>query len=463
MLLEALEAHEVDRFLEPGRRIVDGDAALQGEPGEGARLEAVRGRHLAGLVGEAGPECREDGLGACRRQALFRCTPFAPYRCKPVSVRGGITIKQCAVTARINKAAVIVLMAASGCFVPADSAVIGPVDRIFSRIGASDDLAGGRSTFMVEMEETANILHNATAQSLVLMDEIGRGTSTFDGLSLAWACAVELASRIHAYTLFATHYFELTTLPEEQPSIANVHLDATEHGDSIVFLHSVKPGPANQSYGLQVAQLAGVPRPVISRARRRLQELEEAAVEQASTNQLSLFASDPCKKTVSDPLREALEAMLGDAPRERLTRHGWHLANPMNVACDPFSYRDYLQASKGEFSVAKHGYVVSHSGWFSERSACYLASGRPVVLEDTGFTDWLDSGRGLLAFRRLDEAVEALRLYVEEGERASWWTLEIDPAAEALRERAEYPALLAAIKADIAQQRARLMEMKLTP
>ncbi|MEJ2322061.1 MAG: DNA mismatch repair protein MutS, partial [Gammaproteobacteria bacterium] len=224
----------------------------------------------------------------------------------------------------MRQAAVIVLMAASGSFVPADSAVIGPVDRIFSRIGASDDLAGGRSTFMVEMEETANILHNATAQSLVLMDEIGRGTSTFDGLSLAWACALELASRIHAYTLFATHYFELTTLPEEQPSIANVHLDATEHGDSIVFLHSVKPGPANQSYGLQVAQLAGVPRPVIRRARKRLQELEQAAVEHASTNQLSLFASNPCnetaRETASDPLREAFETIDPDSltPREAL-------------------------------------------------------------------------------------------------------------------------------------------------
>ena len=220
----------------------------------------------------------------------------------------------------MRQAAVIVLMAASGSFVPAESAQIGPVDRIFSRIGASDDLAGGRSTFMVEMEETANILHNATEHSLVLMDEIGRGTSTFDGLSLAWACALELASRIHAFTLFATHYFELTTLPDEQPAIANVHLDATEHGDSIVFLHSVKPGPANQSYGLQVAQLAGVPRPVINRARKRLQELEQAAVEQASSNQLSLFTSDPCKQTEGDPLQEALAEIDPDSltPREAL-------------------------------------------------------------------------------------------------------------------------------------------------
>ena len=130
--------------------------------------------------------------------------------------------------------------------------------RIFSRIGASDDLAGGRSTFMVEMQETANILHNASPRSLVLMDEIGRGTSTFDGLSLAWACAVEPATRIRAFTLFTTHYFELTTLPDEYPGIVSVHLDAVEHGDGIVFTMRCE-GPANQSYGLQVAALAGVP------------------------------------------------------------------------------------------------------------------------------------------------------------------------------------------------------------
>ena len=177
----------------------------------------------------------------------------------------------------MRQTALIVLMAYCGSFVPAGSARLGPVDRIFSRIGAADDLAGGRSTFMVEMEETANILHNASEHSLVLMDEIGRGTSTFDGLSLAWACGVELATRIRAFTLFATHYFELTTLPEEYPGIANVHLDAVEHGDSIVFMHAVREGPANQSYGLQVAGLAGVPRAVIERARTRLRELEDDA------------------------------------------------------------------------------------------------------------------------------------------------------------------------------------------
>lgn len=193
----------------------------------------------------------------------------------------------------MRQTALIVLMALAGSFVPAASARLGPVDRIFSRIGASDDLAGGRSTFMVEMEETANILHNATEHSLVLMDEIGRGTSTFDGLSLAWACGVELAARIRAFTLFATHYFELTTLPDEYPGIANVHLDAVEYGDSIVFMHRVREGPANQSYGLQVASLAGVPKAVIERARTRLRELEDAAQrhsqKQSTSTQLSLF------------------------------------------------------------------------------------------------------------------------------------------------------------------------------
>lgn len=221
----------------------------------------------------------------------------------------------------MRQTAVIVIMAYAGSFIPADAAEIGPIDRIFSRIGASDDLAGGRSTFMVEMEETANILHNATQHSLVLMDEIGRGTSTFDGLSLAWACALELASRIKAYTLFATHYFELTTLPEEQAGIVNVHLDAVEHGDSIVFLHAVKEGPANQSYGLQVAALAGVPKPVISKARKRLQELELGAARHAdnAVNQLSLFA-EPAQEPQQSAVGEALEEIDPDnlTPRQAL-------------------------------------------------------------------------------------------------------------------------------------------------
>ena len=174
----------------------------------------------------------------------------------------------------MRQTALIVLLALCGSCVPAREASIGPVDRIFTRIGSADDLAGGRSTFMVEMVETAAILHNATPESLVLMDEIGRGTSTFDGLSLAWAAAVHIAENVGAFTLFATHYFELTALAEQIPGIINVHLDAAEHDDGIVLLHSVKPGPASRSYGLQVAQLAGIPASVISQARGKLRQLE---------------------------------------------------------------------------------------------------------------------------------------------------------------------------------------------
>ncbi len=217
----------------------------------------------------------------------------------------------------MRQTALIVLMAYAGSFVPAAGARLGPVDRVFSRIGASDDLAGGRSTFMVEMEETANILHNATPQSLVLMDEVGRGTSTFDGLSLAWSCGVELATSIRAFTLFATHYFELTTLPDEYQGIANVHLDAAEHGEGIVFLHALREGPANQSYGLQVAALAGVPAKVIKRARGRLRELEEAAHRHSDrgATQLSLFPLEP-----PNPAVDALRALEPDglSPRQAL-------------------------------------------------------------------------------------------------------------------------------------------------
>ncbi len=198
----------------------------------------------------------------------------------------------------MRQTALIVILAHIGSFVPADSASLGPVDQIFTRIGASDDLAGGRSTFMVEMTETANILHNASRHSLILMDEIGRGTSTFDGLSLAWACAVHLARQVRALCLFATHYFELTSLPELDSSIVNVHLDVVEHGNRIVFMHRVREGAASGSYGLQVAALAGIPDVVIEQARFRLRELETQPVNDlpASGNagsQLSLFDSDP--------------------------------------------------------------------------------------------------------------------------------------------------------------------------
>jgi DNA mismatch repair protein MutS len=190
----------------------------------------------------------------------------------------------------MRQAALIVILAHIGSFVPAASLKIGPVDRIFTRIGASDDIAGGRSTFMVEMTETATILNNATESSLVLMDEIGRGTSTFDGLSLAWAAAHHMGEKVRAFTLFATHYFELTALADEIPVCANVHLDATEHKGQLIFLHAVKPGPANQSYGLQVAALAGVPPVVIKRAKTYLAALETHQHSEHPQAQLPLTA-----------------------------------------------------------------------------------------------------------------------------------------------------------------------------
>ncbi|WP_036169104.1 DNA mismatch repair protein MutS [Massilia sp. 9096] len=189
----------------------------------------------------------------------------------------------------MRQVALITLLAYIGSYVPARQATIGPIDRIFTRIGASDDLAGGRSTFMVEMTESAAILNGASEHSLVLMDEVGRGTSTFDGLALAWAIARHLIEASRSFTLFATHYFELTQLPETHPSAANVHLSAVEHKDSIVFLHAVQDGPASQSYGLQVAQLAGVPSSVIRAARKHLARLESQALD--ATPQLDLFAA----------------------------------------------------------------------------------------------------------------------------------------------------------------------------
>jgi len=192
----------------------------------------------------------------------------------------------------MRQAALIAVLAHIGSYVPAKSALIGPIDRVFTRIGAADDLAGGRSTFMVEMTETANILNNATRQSLVLMDEIGRGTSTYDGLSLAWAVARHLALDTGAFTLFATHYFELTSLAAELPGVVNLHLDATEHGDELVFLHAVREGPASRSYGLAVAKLAGVPREVIGAARGYLAQLEaQRDAQPAGQVQGELFAA----------------------------------------------------------------------------------------------------------------------------------------------------------------------------
>jgi DNA mismatch repair protein MutS len=234
----------------------------------------------------------------------------------------------------MRQTALIVILAHMGCYVPAKRAVIGPLDRIFTRIGASDDLAGGRSTFMLEMTETANILHNATDRSLVLMDEVGRGTSTFDGLSLAWACAAFIARRIRAFTLFATHYFELTSLAAEAPGVANVHVEAVEHAETLVFLHSVKDGPANQSYGLQVAALAGIPRSVTAEARRYLTELErerDALRGHLSPQQpqLSLFTAPPSA---------VLDTLCALDPEELSSREALDLV---------FKLRDAARAERG--------------------------------------------------------------------------------------------------------------------
>ncbi len=218
----------------------------------------------------------------------------------------------------MRQTALIVLLAHCGCFVPASSLKIGQIDRIFTRIGASDDLAGGRSTFMVEMTETANILNNATAQSLVLLDEIGRGTSTFDGLSLAWACAKQLIEKNRSYTLFATHYFELTRLAEEFKQVANVHLDAAEHANGIVFLHGVEEGAANQSYGLQVAALAGIPKGVVASAKRKLTQLEKQNIEAGP--QADMFVETELVETPMHPVVSELDSLDPDdlTPKQAL-------------------------------------------------------------------------------------------------------------------------------------------------
>jgi len=218
----------------------------------------------------------------------------------------------------MRQCAIITLLAHIGCFVPAKSASIGAIDRIFTRIGSSDDLASGRSTFMVEMTETALILNSATPHSLVLLDEIGRGTSTFDGLSLAWAVANSIATDIRALTLFATHYFELTTLPENLTQTRNVHLAAREFGEDIVFMYAVNDGPASQSYGLQVAKLAGVPQSVIHIAQEKLRQLEKNEDRmEVHPSQADLFVA---KVAEPDELRTRLQGLDVDSlsPRDAL-------------------------------------------------------------------------------------------------------------------------------------------------
>ena len=220
----------------------------------------------------------------------------------------------------MRQTALIVLLAHCGCFVPANVVKIGEIDRIFTRIGASDDLAGGRSTFMVEMTETANILHNATEKSLVLLDEIGRGTSTFDGLSLAWAVAKQLLEKNKSLTLFATHYFELTRIVDGFKQAANVHLDAVEHGNGIVFLHKVEAGAAHMSYGIQVAQLAGIPKSVVAAAKRKLTQLENNQIAQ-NINQPDMFAANVEAAPVAvHPVIAELETIQADdlTPKQAL-------------------------------------------------------------------------------------------------------------------------------------------------
>ncbi|MFA0812452.1 DNA mismatch repair protein MutS [Microbulbifer epialgicus] len=237
----------------------------------------------------------------------------------------------------MRQTALIALLAHCGSYVPADSAQIGLLDRIFTRIGSADDLAGGRSTFMVEMTETANILRNASEHSLVLMDEIGRGTSTYDGLSLAWACAHYLAEEVRAFTLFATHYFELTDLPNQCAEVANIHLDATEHGEGIVFLHRIQEGPASKSYGLQVAKLAGIPGDVLTEARVRLAALEAGAqsVDVPAAVSAPISAPEPIQKP------EAITATVAVVPAQSLSPQQVDLfGSPSHPAVDALEELD---------------------------------------------------------------------------------------------------------------------------
>ena len=264
-------------------------------------IEIVAGRHPVVEACQAAPFCANDLSLSASQPMLIITGP---------NMGGKSTY--------MRQTALIVLMAHMGSFVPAERAVIGPVDQVFTRIGASDDLASGRSTFMVEMNEAANILNNATRHSLVLMDEIGRGTSTFDGLALAWSCAEKLIRDISAYTLFATHYFEMTQLPDLFEQARNIHLDAIEHGDKIVFMHQVKEGAANQSYGLQVAQLAGVPTDVIQAAKFKLQQLEQSRYQSDEVQkqpQPDLFVTPQ-----RSPLDEAFDSINPDelSPKQAL-------------------------------------------------------------------------------------------------------------------------------------------------
>ena len=337
-------AREKELYEEILTRLTDRLAPLQATAAALAELDALGALAERGCVLQwTAPQLVTDSVlriegGRHPVVERFAATPFVPNDLELDPTRRMLIItgpNMGGKSTYMRQAALIAILAHLGSYVPADRVIMGPIDRIFTRIGAADDLAGGRSTFMVEMTEAANILHNATARSLILMDEIGRGTSTFDGLSLAWAMAQHIATRVRSFTLFATHYFELTTLATEVEGCANVHLDATEHGDGIVFLHAVKEGPASRSYGLQVAQLAGVPREVIGQARRYLEALEAQRDRSEGPDgpgsgkrdgkhaqkELPLFAAAPAPELgFSDPVREALTALDPDdmTPKDAL-------------------------------------------------------------------------------------------------------------------------------------------------
>jgi len=322
-LYEALLTQLIDRL--------DGLQTTAGALGELDALAALaeRASALTWSAPELTTETRLTIIGG-RHPVVerFSAAPFVPNDLKLDAERRMLIVtgpNMGGKSTYMRQAALIALLAHVGSYVPAESAILGPLDRIFTRIGAGDDLAGGRSTFMVEMTEAANILHNASPRSLILLDEIGRGTSTFDGLSLAWAMARDIATRVRSFTLFATHYFELTTLASEVEGCANVHLDATEHGAGIVFLHAVKDGPANRSYGLQVAQLAGVPAAVIADARRYLEALESQRDREragkdgaAAQGELALFAAAAGPRP-EDKVLLALRAQLQELDPDQLT------------------------------------------------------------------------------------------------------------------------------------------------
>jgi len=337
-------AREKELYDELLTTLIDALPALQASADAIATLDALAAlAQCAATLGWCEPTLISEPrlmIEAARHPVVERCidAPFVPNDLAMHEGRRMLIItgpNMGGKSTYMRSIALVVVLAHLGSFVPATSAQIGPVDRIFTRIGAADDLAGGRSTFMVEMTETANILHNASAHSLVLMDEIGRGTSTFDGLSLAYAVARHMAERLRACTLFATHYFELTALAAEIDGCANVHLDATEHADSLVFLHAVKDGPANRSFGLQVAQLAGVPREIIAQARRYMAQLEAGSLAtaravSAAQAELPLFAAPlaapvaaapaPAAPPLEDELRSRIAAIDADAltPRRAL-------------------------------------------------------------------------------------------------------------------------------------------------